>query len=364
MARISSEWVPCQNGGVDPNLDRTQMELPTGTRLGRVMAFGRQRLAALRMRGPRRSAVGLTAVALLVGMATGGATASPNGWSGGDGSARPSIVVAGRASASASSPSPSAVPAATSTASPAASPAMQPSLSPLPAADAVPPVTNSVALPKCTYADVVTPLPGLDDWRLTLLDPTYSLPAWYRPTDLVSAGPAGLPRGFQVRAFVLPDLQALMSAARAAGAPLGAISTYRDFEDQAATFRYWVGTLGSSTALLSSARAGHSEHELGLVIDFKEAGGPKPWAYFDFSRDTKAGAWLRANAWRYGFVMSYPLAGTVSRTCYGYEPWHYRYVGRPEAAAVRSSKLTLREWLWLHQPDQTPAPPPTPFVRW
>jgi D-alanyl-D-alanine carboxypeptidase len=33
-------------------------------------------------------------------------------------------------------------------------------------------------------------------------------------------------------------------------------------------------------------------------------------------------------------------------SCYDYEPWHYRYVGRPMAAEVRASGLTLREWIW------------------
>ena len=55
---------------------------------------------------------------------------------------------------------------------------------------------------------------------------------------------------------------------------------------------------------------------------------------------------MAANAWRYGFVMSYPR-GSFSRVCYDYEPWHYRYVGRAAAADIRASGLTLREWLWL-----------------
>jgi D-alanyl-D-alanine carboxypeptidase len=59
---------------------------------------------------------------------------------------------------------------------------------------------------------------------------------------------------------------------------------------------------------------------------------------------------MAAHAWEYGFVMSYP-AGKTKKTCYGYEPWHYRYVGRDEAAAIHASGLVLREWLWLKQPQ-------------
>jgi len=54
---------------------------------------------------------------------------------------------------------------------------------------------------------------------------------------------------------------------------------------------------------------------------------------------------MAANAWRYGFVMSYPPGGFLE-TGYDYEPWHYRFVGRERAAAVQASGLTLRTYLW------------------
>jgi hypothetical protein len=65
--------------------------------------------------------------------------------------------------------------------------------------------------------------------------------------------------------------------------------------------------------------------------------------------------------------MSYPK-GMSSVTCYSYEPWHYRYVGRAAAAVIRASGLTLREYLWRQQtavaptptPSATPEPTPTP----
>ena len=43
--------------------------------------------------------------------------------------------------------------------------------------------------------------------------------------------------------------------------------------------------------------------------------------------------------------MSYPK-GSSAVSCYSYEPWHYRYVGRTTAAAVHDAGTTLREWLW------------------
>jgi LAS superfamily LD-carboxypeptidase LdcB len=145
-------------------------------------------------------------------------------------------------------------------------------------------------------------------------------------------------------------------------------SAYRDYAEQRWTFWYWVRQLGYDQALVSSARPGHSEHQLGLAIDFTTSHGEDPWLYRDFARETSAGKWLAANAWRYGFIMSYPL-GKLAKTCYAYEPWHYRYVGVEEAAAVHDSGLTLREWLWRHQPNpegmspmDTPVPTAPPGV--
>ena len=91
-------------------------------------------------------------------------------------------------------------------------------------------------------------------------------------------------------------------------------------------------------------------------MDLKARGGPDPWTYKDWGKQTAAGIWLGVNAWKYGFIMSYPR-GMTSKTCYEYEPWHFRYVGVAEAAAVHSSGLTLREWLWEHQPNpEVPSP--------
>ena len=135
-------------------------------------------------------------------------------------------------------------------------------------------------------------------------------------------------------------------SARAAGARLAVQSAYRSYATQVATFNRWVSLDGYARALLASARPGHSEHQLGTTIDFKSYGGIAPWSHGDWGT-TRAGTWLRMNAWAYGFVMSYPK-GRRSLTCYTYEPWHYRYVGRAAARAIHDSGSTLREWLWSH----------------
>ena len=223
---------------------------------------------------------------------------------------------------------------------------------------AVSAVSAAPALPSCKIADVYTAHRGYGDWARSILDPRFRLSSAYRPTDLRSTAAAGLNGGLSVRGFVIADLKAMAAAARAAGARVSVQSAYRSYPTQVSTFGYWVRVSGYKAAIASSARAGHSEHQLGTTIDFKSYGGSPAWDYADWGTST-AGKWLKANAWKYGFVMSYPK-GKSAVTCYAYEPWHYRYVGRTVAAAVKASGLTLREYLWRQQTAPVPTPSPTP----
>ena len=219
-------------------------------------------------------------------------------------------------------------------------------------------VVTAASLPSCRLADTLTKQRSYADWNRTVLDTTYRLTTGYHPGDLRSTANAGLNGGHTVRAFIIADLRAMTKAARAAGARLAVQSAFRSYSTQKSTFAYWSRVSGYSAALRSSARAGHSEHQLGTTVDFRSYGGSAPWYYSDWGT-TKAGAWLRKNAWKYGFVMSYPK-GKSSVTCYSYEPWHFRYMGRSEAAKVRASGLTLRQYLWREQNAPAPTPTPTP----
>ena len=130
-----------------------------------------------------------------------------------------------------------------------------------------------------------------------------------------------------MRAIIIADLKAMAKAARKAGRAIAVRSAYRSYTSQKSVFAGWKARSGYKQALKYSARPGHSEHQLGTTIDFRSASSQAaPWDYNDWAT-SKPGAWMKANAWKYGFVMSYPK-GKLSKTCYGYEPWHYRYVGR------------------------------------
>ncbi len=207
-------------------------------------------------------------------------------------------------------------------------------------------------LPECRYDDIPAKYTDSKDWQISLLDTIYKLDENYAPSDLVNLSTIGFDKRFSLRDFVIDDLVKLLKAAKEAGNPLGIQSSYRSYAYQKSTFNYWQEKLGQAEALLTSARAGHSEHQLGTTVDFKSLTGLAPWDYNDWAT-TPTGAWLKENAHKYGFVMSYPK-GKKELSCYSYEPWHYRYIGIEYATTVYESQLTLREWLWsladyLHQ---------------
>jgi LAS superfamily LD-carboxypeptidase LdcB len=224
--------------------------------------------------------------------------------------------------------------------------------------------------PSCTYGDVLTRYRAQGDWYRSLLDTKYRLSSTSRPVDLVPVSRSGASGYGSIRRIALADLSAMYRAARAYGAPFAVTSAYRSYWSQVSTFNGWVQQVGYRNARLASARPGHSEHQLGTALDLKTPGGAEPWYYADWGQ-TRAGAWLRRNSWRYGWVMSYPKAKSPSATCYKYEPWHFRYVGRTIAASIRASTLAPREWLYLKgatgtwtggpaSPSPTPAPTASP----
>jgi D-alanyl-D-alanine carboxypeptidase len=144
-------------------------------------------------------------------------------------------------------------------------------------------------------------------------------------------------------------------AARRNGTPLGNVSAYRSYNTQKALFQSYVDGYGFKRAITFSARPGHSEHQLGLVIDFADAGRSQ-----FVSEKAGAGKWLAKNAWKYGWLMSYPK-GKSDVVCYSYEPWHYRYFGRDLARQIHDSGLTTREYLWSHFTQvQVPSGGPVP----
>lgn len=124
----------------------------------------------------------------------------------------------------------------------------------------------------------------------------------------------------EVHGGVASYLIKLLEAARDDDIELLIASSYRSFGRQGALKASYVVRYGSG-ANAFSAEQGYSEHQLGTAVDFttREVGGS--FVGFD---TTEAYEWLSENAYKYGFVLSYPKDNTY----YVYEPWHWRFVGK------------------------------------
>ena len=150
-----------------------------------------------------------------------------------------------------------------------------------------------------------------------------------------------------LRAVLMPDLEKLVAAARAAGVTLRVGSGYRSYATQASLFASYVRQHGEAAASRFSSRPGHSEHQSGLAVDF--AGADQTCWVDDCFERTAAGKWLAAHAHEYGFILRYPK-GKEKITGYQYEPWHFRYVGRELAGALHQSGLTMEEaWSYIEK---------------
>jgi D-alanyl-D-alanine carboxypeptidase len=211
-------------------------------------------------------------------------------------------------------------------------------------ASAPSPVAGIGPLPACRLVDILTVPRGYDDWAITQVDWILSLGPDYKPPDLVSVRDGGVAGGGLVRKLVIDDLKVMAAAAKKNGTPLVSWSPYRSYSQQKTLFEGYVRGSGYDRAVTFSARPGHSEHQLGLTIDFVAVGDHGLTTNWEV---TRTGAWMAKNAWKYGWLMSYPK-GQTKVTCYSYEPWHYRYVGRELAAKIHDSGLTIREYLWAN----------------
>ncbi|MEK7552168.1 MAG: M15 family metallopeptidase [Patescibacteria group bacterium] len=119
---------------------------------------------------------------------------------------------------------------------------------------------------------------------------------------------------------IWPFLEKMIKAAKADRIDLEIISGYRSFDEQVEVKSGHVVVYGAGTANQFSAEQGYSEHQLGTTVDLttKELG-----INYEQIETTKAYEWLQKNAYKYGFILSYPEGNTY----YQFEPWHWRFVG-------------------------------------
>ncbi|MEK9171852.1 MAG: M15 family metallopeptidase [Patescibacteria group bacterium] len=144
---------------------------------------------------------------------------------------------------------------------------------------------------------------------------------------------------FLVHAEVWPYLEKLLNAARVDGIELLVASAFRSFDTQASLKSEYKVIYGAGTANQFSADQGYSEHQLGTSVDFTTliVGGT-----FSKFKSDPAYQWLKDNAHKYGFVLSYPEGNTY----YKFEPWHWRFIG------VSLAEFLHRENKYFYDLDQ------------
>ena len=116
-------------------------------------------------------------------------------------------------------------------------------------------------------------------------------------------------------------------------------SAYRSYDYQSSLYNGYKSRNGLTWADKWSARPGHSEHQTGLALDV----GVKGKLSLDSFEGSKEFIWMRDNAHLYGFILRYPK-GKEYITGYGYEPWHYRYVGVDVATYIYENNITFEEY--------------------
>lgn len=126
-------------------------------------------------------------------------------------------------------------------------------------------------------------------------------------------------RVLQIHSSVKPFLEKLISDALMDNLNLLVISAYRSFGTQSVLKSSYDMTYGIG-ANQFSAEQGYSEHQLGTAVDFTT---PKVADTFSGFSKTNEYTWLENNAYKYGFILSYPEGNHY----YVFEPWHWRFVG-------------------------------------
>lgn len=137
--------------------------------------------------------------------------------------------------------------------------------------------------------------------------------------------PLGREEAVKLRRPAARAFARMREAARADGVDFYPISGFRDLKDQ----QYYFFALKSKHRHDTRQRShvcappGYSEHHTGYSVDIGDALRRKSQLSMSFTQ-TETYRWLRRNAARFHFEMSFP-AGNGQRLAY--EPWHWRYVG-------------------------------------
>lgn len=177
---------------------------------------------------------------------------------------------------------------------------------------------------------------------LVLTNKSVLLDSDYEPHDLVNLTVRAVSRGFQLRSEAADALSAMFQAAEEeAGLKLYVKSAYRSYQTQNTMYQGRLEKIGKDDGVV--AYPGSSDHQTGLGVDllnyeWTKRDGMTP----EFGKTAEA-AWMEQNAARFGFILRY-MPEKQEITGIIYEPWHFRYVGKPVAQYMMENRLSLEEF--------------------
>lgn len=138
----------------------------------------------------------------------------------------------------------------------------------------------------------------------------------------------------QIHSEVWPHLRDMLEDALDDDVVLTVVSGFRSFSEQTTLKTGYKFVYGAGTANQFSADQGYSEHQLGTTVDLST---PDENAVFTTFESTQAYKWLLDNAYRYGFILSYPKGNIY----YQFEPWHWRFVGESLARSIHRKDINF-----------------------
>lgn len=141
-------------------------------------------------------------------------------------------------------------------------------------------------------------------------------------TELVGVGLDIFKREQKLSANTAVAWEALRTAAASDGIELQLVSGFRSIEYQASILRRKLSKgIPILEILRSGAAPGYSEHHTGRAVDVTTPGSEPLEELFE---RTPAYTWLRREAVKFGFRMSYPRGNPHGVV---YEPWHWLHSG-------------------------------------
>lgn len=166
-----------------------------------------------------------------------------------------------------------------------------------------------------------------------LVNKHYGLPKKFRPDHLVTVDSKYAQPGVMLREDCYAAFLSMAEDMDKEGMTLYIKSGYRINSKRGGANSLWY------------AWPGHSEHQTGLAFDLRKKGvSYKTLSEYKFEK-TKEYAWLCKNAHLYGFVLSFP-DDKSDITGFGFEPWHWRYVGADTATDMKNRGFDTFQEYW------------------